>query len=371
MKKIFSVFIITIFASYAFAESKPSKSSLEAIIEAMATQYAQSATQTWVIKKMEAEAAKKLGEQFAQQLGESTTNILSVIGLIENVKSYDDAKTEGQKYSAAAHATANAIAMATAPIPVIGLVAQLVVMGQDLMAAFVSKDFILEQARIRADIIRIYKDISDLQTREFDAELKSYKELSNRLMALTVLNQTAIHQHQKLCEKGELDFQTPEACLASLLTIEQLLLKQVQSIRALTHFNGRFINVSSLDTDQDQLKSQLASAEKQLKEVSNSIRYALSQVAFNQVLTIKNSVQQDRILQKCQVSILTLLKDILQSKKDLLDGNEHQLWEQSALEENKLTLQNLTQGICLDYFTTAPDEIKSIATRALHPSEFY
>lgn len=365
MKKILLIIFMISTASSAFGEEHPKKSGLEVIIEAMAVQYAQSAAQNWALTKMEEEATKRLGKDLAQQLGESAANVLSMVGIIENVNSYDDAKTEGQKYSAAAHATASAIAMATAPIPVIGLVVQLGVIGQDLMAAFISKDFLLEQARLRADIIRTYKKISDLQAREFDAELTSYKDLSNRLGAISVLNKTISAQHEILCEKGTLDYKTPEACLASLLTIEQLLFKQVQSIQAIVNFNGRFINATSLKIDIDFLKSQLTNATASLANISNSIRYALNQVAFAQVLAIKTSIQRERIFRECRTSILIQLKEVLQSKKEVLEDSDYPLWRQSALDEKKLTLQNLSYGICLEYFNAAPDEIKTLTERAL------
>lgn len=65
---------------------------------------------------MQAQAAKVMGEHMAAQLGNATLNVMSVVGLVQSVQSYDEAKTEGSKYSGAAHGVANAISIALAPI---------------------------------------------------------------------------------------------------------------------------------------------------------------------------------------------------------------------------------------------------------------
>jgi hypothetical protein len=365
MKTLTLLLTLVFLTQTAFAEAEPPKSDLEVIIRAMAEQYAKSAVQDLAIQELKTQAAKALGEHMATQIGDAAFNILAIVGLVQNVQAYDQATTEGGKYSAAAHAAANAISVAFAPIPIVGLMVNLAVLGQDLMAAFVSKDFILEQARMRLEISRIYKETSDIQIKQYNAELKAMTALTTRLGAITLLSDQGAQQHAANCLKEDFDFKTPEACLMSLLTLEQLISKQLHTMGMILNFKGRLLNFQSLGVNSKAMQDLYTKAEIQLKEISSSIRYALNQVVFNQVWDLKNQQEKEMVFRRCEASVLIKLKQILSGKKEVLQSSRDDIWKVAELEEHKMDLQTLLKGVCSDYFLAAPVNLKEIIASTL------
>jgi hypothetical protein len=364
MKTITVLLALVFCAQTVFAANEPPKSDLEVIIRTMAEQYAKTAAQELAIEELKKQAAKALSDQMAQQLGDATFNILAVVGMVENVRSYDDATTEGSRYSAAAHAAANAISVAFAAVPIVGLVANLVVISQDLTAAFVSKDFIMEQARMRAEISRIYKETSDIQLKQYNLELQVMTDLTRRLETITVLSDIAAKAHASQCVKDEFDFKTPEACLMSLLTLEQLISKQLSTIGLILNFNGRFLTYQSLDVNSNAMQELYKKSGTELKDISASIRYALNQVIFNQVWDLKNQQQKEMVFRRCEVSLIVKLKQVFDGKKEILQTRESDAWQLTDLEDKKRALHILIEGVCANYFQTAPSNLKELTFHA-------
>ncbi|QDK46626.1 hypothetical protein DOM22_16420 [Bdellovibrio sp. ZAP7] len=365
MKRFSLIFLVAVFSFTSVGQAEEPKSSLEVIIEEMAKQYALTAAQDYATKKTFELVAQKFGEKIAEQASKYLSNTLAVIGLIENVRSYDEANSESQRYAAASHAVANVVSMAFPPA---GLVAQFGVLAQDLSAAFVSQTYQLKMAATLAEIVELNKKTSDLQLAEFNAESKELQALALRAEAINDLLKDNSERYERDCARENDDVKNPQACLPRLLVFTQLLVKQGQTVKSLIEYQGRFLSLSSVMKPEEinNLKDLFVEANKKLKKMMLFTEEVLAQYAFDQVSAIRSQAELEKITVQCKTSILIELKGILVLKKDILTAQKKEWWKDSMLEEKKTDLITLTQGLCKSYYTSSvSNDLKLLVTRAL------
>lgn len=364
--KPLKILLALVFCSQTvLAGNEPQKSDMEMIIRAMAEQYIKSAAQDIALKELQKQAAKVVGEQIAAQVADTTLGVLSAVSFVQNVQAYDAASTEGGKYSAAAHAVAAAIAYAFSAVPLVGLAVNLGVAGQDLMAVYISKDFILEQAKMRAEISRIYKETSDIQLAQYNAEVKAMGILEARFYAVNTLALAYSKAHEGKCDKDEFDYKTPTACFYSLWNLREAIEKQIQTIGLILNFKGRFLKPNSNEEGFKKIQDGFKAAEEQYSKISKSMNSVVKQVVFEQVWDIRKQHDEEFIFRRCETSLLVSLKKLLNAKKELLMSQEQDAWLQSSVMEKQSELRDLVSGICSDYLRVATPELRDITMNAL------
>lgn len=348
MKRFMTLLMVLVFASTSMAATNPQtpppaqKSMLESIIEAMAKQYAESYAKDLVIEQIEKYAAKVVGDQV---LG-SISYGLTVIGLIENVRSYDDASSESQRYSAFAHGVANAV---TLIVPGAGAIVQMSVLGQGLAAAYVSKDYQLKLAQTVAEIARLEKLTSDLMLAEFDQEKNAIIKLAARLESIEVLMKTTWDGMQIECARDGSDLIDPKKCLQHVLLYQQLLTKQVQTAQAYLNFRGRFLNVNNLLSAEDlkKMKEGIQETRNKLKGNQAVASNVLAEYSISKMAMIRGEVDKNLISQRCEILLLESVSKLIQIKKWMMESASED-WMSFAMDEEKINLNTLATGVCAE-----------------------
>lgn len=364
MKKLlpFVLVLPLLLSPKSFAENK--QSGLDLVIEEMVNQYTETVTREWATQQLEHYVAQKAGEEIAKSTTNNISTALTVINITDSLNSYEKAETEGQRYSASAHAVAGAITIA---IPPAGFVAQMIVLSQDITAAYISSEFQLTALKTIEEITSINKNISELQLAQYKYESKYVLNLLKRAKAINEFSQAAATGYGSNCKRVNEDIQAPSTCLKYILVLLQLLEKENRTLSELLSFNGRFISYSSTLSLEAQEKTQeiYTTVNTKYKYLNFILEEALGQLALDHSLKIKGDVEKELYERRCNTATLVELKKILNLKKEILTSSSKNSWQQDVLTEAQEDLNQLVRGACERYLQEAPFDLQDLVARAL------
>ncbi|MFM6928770.1 MAG: hypothetical protein ACKOX6_09905 [Bdellovibrio sp.] len=364
MKNLFRIFLVFPLFAFPRAFAESSKSGLDLIIEEMAHQYTSTMTREWVLQQLDHYVAKKAGEEIAKSTTSTISTSLTVINIAESLNSYNSAETEGQRYSASAHAVAAAITLA---VPPAGFAAQMIVLGQDIAAAYISSEFQLKALKTIEEITSINKKISEFQLAQYNYESKSVLNLLHRAKAISELSQVAATAYSANCKKVNEEIQAPTTCLKYILTLNQLLQKEAETLGEVLTFSGRFISFYSTLSPESQKDTQeiYVAVNTKSKSLNLILEETLGQIALDRSLQIKDDVEKDLYQRKCNTATLVELKKVLTLKKEVQTSGSENSWQQDMLKEAQQDLNLLITSACGRYLQEAPLDLQGLVARAL------
>ncbi|MGZ3774823.1 MAG: hypothetical protein ACXVCY_12175 [Pseudobdellovibrionaceae bacterium] len=363
MTKFLTTLLIFLISSSSSAKSTLQKSALETVIEAMARQYVESAAKDYAVKRLETYASEALKSNLTGDL----SAVLAGIDLINNIHAYGDAKSESQRYQAMSHAIADAATLAN---PAVGSIIQLGMLGEDLTAAYISKESQLRQQKLIEEITHDEKLTSDMVNTEFQNEKKELLDLSSRATALSVLAKTISNSISSVCVLNNGDIKEPLNCFNDVLLYQQVLSKQIRTAYNIACYNGRFFNPTILaqtEYKKSEMDQIIKNADVSLKSSILTLRAALRQFSTQQVISIRNDVEKSMVDAHCEGLLITSLSNILKIEKEKSEGSDPDNdWLSDALHEEMQNLDTLSNGLCAEPAVTVDPDLRNFIKKTLN-----
>lgn len=329
-----------------WSQQDSQKSPAEDVIDEMAKAYIDSEVQDLAIQKLEQMASAALDKNLTGKVGVA----ISLYGIYENIHSYNDAASDSQRYQASSHAIANA---ATIVNPLAGAVLQVSALFQDLSAAYVFKKYQIKFASMESEILNIQNQISGLLKNQFDAENKALRYLLSRQSAIAILIKLQHDYFARKCAGVEDGTGSGiDECQGSTSLALGLYRRQVSTLKAIVHFEGRFLRFSNLIADPktrplfEDVPGQLDTLTRMIAHAEEALTDYKRQIVEERIGQMDRALEREKIQLRCEGRILRIRADNVFLKKSLKAQPEEAYWIEPALEENNLELQTLVTTSC-------------------------
>ncbi|WP_347356600.1 hypothetical protein [Bdellovibrio sp.] len=356
MKKLFAGLMALLISAQASAAEN---SVLQSVLEAMTKQYLESYVRSAVIKELEEYAGKIL----AQDLSGSVSTVLAVVNLVDNVKQYDEAASESQRYQAFSQAVANAVTLIPAVGPAIGALVQLGVMVQGMSAALISKTYVLETAKLITEITAIEKTTSEMILAEYKKEEAVFTTLIARSEALTALiKQNSALIKSQCYSSDDIQVPNPKECLKSALLHKNLLYTQIQTMNRIVNFQGRFIITATGVSPEmrESMKQILAVAEEGFKKIHGVVQQNIQSLNEDQIVALRIKASSRARFYRCERLITKELSGLLQARVEMESDSVDAILAEISLQESQQNLTELTEQTCQDILHQMDPELLRI-----------
>nr|BFD67072.1 hypothetical protein HAGR004_20940 [Bdellovibrio sp. HAGR004] len=356
MKKILvglTALLISVQASAA------ENSALQSVLEAMTRQYLESYVRSTVIKELEEYAGKAL----AQDLSGQVSTVLAAVNLVDNVKQYNEAESESERYQAFSQAVANAVTLIPAVGPAIGALVQLGVLAQGMSAALISKTYALETAKMIAEITAIEKTTSEMILAEYEKEKAAFTILIARSEALTALiNQNSVLIKSQCYGVDDILVPNPKECLKSALLHKNLFYTQMQTMNRIVNFQGRFIITATGVSPEmrENMRQILAVAEDGFKKIHSVILQNIQSLNEDRIVALRIKASSRARIYRCERLIAKELSALLKARVEMENGGEDIVFAEMSLQESQQNLTELTEQTCQDTLPKMAPEILRI-----------
>ncbi|WP_374027256.1 hypothetical protein ACES2J_10205 [Bdellovibrio bacteriovorus] len=344
MKKIILALMAFLISTQACAKEN---SALQSVLEAMTRQYLDSYVRSTVIKELEEYAGKAL----AQDLSGKVSTVLAVVNLVDNVKLYNEAESESQRYQALSQAVANAVTLIPAVGPALGALVQLTVVAQGMSAALISKTYALKTAQLIAEITAIEKSTSAIILEEFRKEEAAFTTLIARSAALTALiNQNSALLKSQCYGSDDIHIPNPKECLKSSLLHKNLLYTQIQTMSRIVNFQGRFIITATGVSPEmrESMKQILTTAEESFKTIHSVIQQNIQSINEDQVVALRLKASRRARFYRCERLISRELAEIHDSRLKIQTNEEARFFSEISIQHSQQNLIELTDYSCRD-----------------------